>query len=237
MTVATALDSTAHTLGGGAIAPSSKKDLYPAEHSKSSSIATTTTTTTHRTASQSSVSSATSPPRLDSTVTSTTTTTTTSTKASQNSHSSSAKPKRIARKVGPKMNPIYKGVRALVWALYFNLGASLVSMSQILSLPLAIVAPGLYHRHIRRTEGHFGALLVKMNQLFAPSDVILTGDASINGIVKRSTLRHRQSEAKSNEEEYDTENGIVELDMPERMILISNHQASIKKKTIQDEIM
>ncbi|KAK3836500.1 MAG: acyltransferase-domain-containing protein [Linnemannia elongata] len=83
------------------------------------------------------------------------------------------------------MNPVYKTLRALAWALYFNLGASLISMTQVLSLPLAVIAPGVYRRHINRTEGHFGAFLLKMNQLFAPSDIVLTGDESIRGIVKR----------------------------------------------------
>ncbi|KAK3840864.1 MAG: acyltransferase-domain-containing protein [Linnemannia gamsii] len=83
------------------------------------------------------------------------------------------------------MNPVYKTLRAFAWALYFNLGASLISMTQVLSLPLAVIAPGVYRRHINRTEGHFGAFLLKMNQLFAPSDIVLTGDESIRGIVKR----------------------------------------------------
>ncbi|GJJ76380.1 hypothetical protein EMPS_08739 [Entomortierella parvispora] len=113
------------------------------------------------------------------------------------------------RVLGPKMNPVYKGVRAFFWVLYFNLGASLISMTQILSLPLAILAPGVYRRHINRTEGHFGAFLLKMNQLFAPSDFVLTGDASIRGILnKAKTEEHQQTV----------------LDMPERMIFISNHQ-------------
>lgn len=116
------------------------------------------------------------------------------------------------RVLGTKMNPVYKGVRAFFWALYFNLGASLISMTQILSLPLAILAPGMYRRHINRTEGHFGAFLLKMNQLFAPSDFVLTGDASIRGILnKAKTEEHQQTV----------------LDMPERMIFISNHQVRV----------
>ncbi|KAG0049727.1 hypothetical protein BGZ83_005434, partial [Gryganskiella cystojenkinii] len=113
------------------------------------------------------------------------------------------------RILGPKMNPVFKGVRAFFWALYFNLGASLISMTQILSLPLAILAPGIYRRHINRTEGHFGAFLLKMNQLFAPSDFVLTGDASIRGILNKTKTDELQQTV---------------LDMPERMIFISNHQ-------------
>ncbi|KAI8606334.1 acyltransferase-domain-containing protein [Dissophora ornata] len=158
----------------------------------------------------------------------TTTTTTTTTSSNVSSKKSTGKTpknkhddpdaeedsvKKPIRKLGPKMNPVYKGLRALVWALYFDLGASLISMTQVLSLPLALIAPGVYHRHIKRTEGHFGAFLLKMNQLFAPSDIILTGDESIKGIVKA----HRGDA--SNHSTND-----ILLDMPDRCIFISNHQ-------------
>lgn len=129
------------------------------------------------------------------------------------------------------MNPVYKTLRAFAWALYFNLGASLISMTQVLSLPLAVIAPGVYHRHINRTEGHFGAFLLKMNQLFAPSDIVLTGDESIRGIVKvykGRRLQHgkdaKDGETVKDEETYGKEETI--LDMPERMIFISNHQVN-----------
>lgn len=129
------------------------------------------------------------------------------------------------------MNPVYKTLRALAWALYFNLGASLISMTQVLSLPLAVIAPGVYRRHINRTEGHFGAFLLKMNQLFAPSDIVLTGDESIRGIVKvykGRRLQHgkdgKDDDKVKDEETYGEEETI--LDMPERMIFISNHQVN-----------
>ncbi|KAG0344044.1 hypothetical protein BGZ54_005985, partial [Gamsiella multidivaricata] len=133
--------------------------------------------------------------------------------------------KRPARKLGPKMNPIYKGFRTLLWALYFNLGASLISMTQVLSLPLALIAPGVYHRHINKTEGHFGAFLLKMNQLFAPSDIILTGDESVRGVVK--VYKGRQlKDGKEDGENKTTKYGKDEtlLNLPDRLVLISNHQ-------------
>lgn len=131
------------------------------------------------------------------------------------------------------MNPVYKTIRAFAWALYFNLGASLISMTQVLSLPLAVIAPGMYRRHINRTEGHFGAFLLKMNQLFAPSDIVLTGDESIRGIVKVYKGRRLQHGSKDGEkvkdEDEKTTYGEEEtiLDMPERMIFISNHQVKL----------
>ncbi|KAG0308474.1 hypothetical protein BGZ98_007834 [Dissophora globulifera] len=123
------------------------------------------------------------------------------------------------RKLGPKMNPVYKGLRALVWALYFNLGATLISLTQVLSLPLLLIAPSLYHLHIKRTKGHFGAFLLKMNQLFAPSDFVLTGDKSVKDIVKvyRGGASNGDGTHKHGLQD-------ILLDMPERCVFISNHQ-------------
>jgi hypothetical protein len=118
------------------------------------------------------------------------------------------------------MNPIYKGLRALVWAVYFNLGATLISMTQILSLPLAVLAPGVYRRHIKRTSGHFGSLLLRMNQLFAPSDIVLTGDESIKGIVKVYQGKQLKGDD-GGKSKYE-----FLLDMPDRLVLISNHQVN-----------
>ncbi|KAF9364931.1 hypothetical protein BGX34_012038 [Mortierella sp. NVP85] len=159
--------------------------------------------------------------------TTTTTTTTTRTTATSNASSKNAAKhdqdsaddaKRSRPKLGPKMNPIYKGLRALVWALYFNLGATLISMTQILSLPLAVLAPGVYRRHIKRTSGHFGSLLLRMNQLFAPSDIVLTGDESIKGIVRVYQGKQLKGED-GGKSKYE-----FLLDMPDRLVLISNHQ-------------
>ncbi|KAG0349054.1 hypothetical protein BG004_002254 [Podila humilis] len=131
---------------------------------------------------------------------------------------------------GPKMNPAYKAFRGLLWALYFNLGASLISMTQVLSLPLAILAPGVYRRHINRTEGHFGAFLLKMNQLFAPSDIVLTGDESIRGLVQRPSNKDTQAGTvdKDGKEHLQLRQTVLDeevfLNMPERLVLISNHQ-------------
>ncbi|KAG0370305.1 hypothetical protein BGX24_002063 [Mortierella sp. AD032] len=203
-----------------------------------SSSTTTTSTTTTKTTTTVSDNNNTAP----TTTKHTSTTKTTTTNGNGNPAKGNAKyevfDKETGEKVqrshpmkGPKMNPVYKTLRAFAWALYFNLGASLISMTQVLSLPLAVIAPGVYRRHINRTEGHFGAFLLKMNQLFAPSDIVLTGDESIRGIVKvykGRRLQHSDSSSKDGEkkdgkeEVYGKEETI--LDMPERMIFISNHQ-------------
>ncbi|KAG0082820.1 hypothetical protein BGZ92_011375, partial [Podila epicladia] len=157
------------------------------------------------------------------------TTTTTTTNTTNTSKSEAASKKNSGPAVGPKMNPVYKVFRGLLWALYFNLGASLISMTQVLSLPLAILAPGVYRRHINRTEGHFGAFLLKMNQLFAPSDIVLTGDESIQGLVKQPFKGLKEGSLdKDGKETLRLKQGLLDedvfLDMPERLVLISNHQ-------------
>ncbi|KAF9409415.1 hypothetical protein BGZ94_001963 [Podila epigama] len=171
------------------------------------------------------------------TTTTTKTTTSTSTTATSNDSKSGKKhPSSSGAALGPKMNPVYKAVRGLLWALYFNLGASLISVTQVLSLPLSIIAPGVYRRHINRTEGHFGAFLLKMNQLFAPSDIIVTGDESVRGLIQRPFKGLKESDNggghvmvdKDGKEKLQLKQTVlgeeVFLDMPERLILISNHQ-------------
>ncbi|KAF9895991.1 hypothetical protein BX616_008386, partial [Lobosporangium transversale] len=138
--------------------------------------------------------------------------------------------KKPIRKLGPKMNPVYKTVRAFVWATYFVLGATLISMTQVMAIPLSILAPGVYRRHMKRTTVYFGALMLKMNELFAPSDIILTGDESIREIVKvyqGKRIHHHQhqkstSDCNGNEnkddgnEKYHPDETL--LDLPDRLI-------------------
>ncbi|KAF9392776.1 hypothetical protein CPB97_010152 [Podila verticillata] len=174
-------------------------------------------------------SSATSSPDQDGKATTTTTTTTTTATTNTFTKSEESSKKDSSPAVGRKMNPVYKAFRGLLWALYFNLGASLISMTQVLSLPLAILAPGVYRRHINRTEGHFGAFLLKMNQLFAPSDIVLTGDESIRGLVKQPFKGLKEGSVdKDGKESLQLKQGLLDeevfLDMPERLVLISNHQ-------------
>ncbi|KAF9114304.1 hypothetical protein BGX27_011205 [Mortierella sp. AM989] len=171
---------------------SSKKDVYSTSVNTSTSTITTTTTR----------------------ITSSKKETSTTIKSDDSIDRDSAKKPR--RKLGPKVNPVYKGLRAFVWALYFNMGCTLVSMTQVFSLPLALIAPGAYYCHIKRTAGHFGAFLTRMNQVFAPSDIILTGDESVRGIVKVYKGKNLKGGKDSTDETL--------LDMPDRLVLISNHQ-------------
>lgn len=177
--------------------------------------------------------SVTSSPDQDGKATTTSTTTTTTTTTSASTKSEDSPKKKTGPAVGRKMNPVYKAFRGLLWALYFNLGASLISMTQVLSLPLAILAPGVYRQHINRTEGHFGAFLLKMNQLFAPSDIVLTGDESIRGLVKQPFKGLKEGSVdKDGKESLQLKQGLLDeevfLDMPERLVLISNHQVTNK---------
>ncbi|KAG0244360.1 hypothetical protein BGX31_009298 [Mortierella sp. GBA43] len=189
--------------GIGSISPSSASPPISPLTDKKSVFTTTTTTTTTRTTSAKTTPAPNGPAKKD----------------KQDVEDANKKPR---PKLGPKMNPIYKGVRAIAWALYFNLGATLISMTQIASLPLKVLAPGLYHRHIKMTCGHFGALLLRMNQLFAPSDIVLTGDESIKGIVKMYQGKLLKGQEDGGKHSHNKDDFL--LDMPDRLVLISNHQ-------------
>ncbi|KAF9128307.1 hypothetical protein BGW39_005179 [Mortierella sp. 14UC] len=211
--------------------------VSPLSSNKSNSFSSTTTATTTVTTTTTSSENKTAPTATTHSSTTKTTTTNGNPTITKGNAKYEVFDKETGEKVyrsrplkGPKMNPVYKSLRAFAWALYFNLGASLISMTQVLSLPLAVIAPGVYRRHINRTEGHFGAFLLKMNQLFAPSDIVLTGDESIRGIVKvykGQQLQHATSnskEVKDGEKEHVYGKEETILDMPDRMIFISNHQ-------------
>ncbi|RIA82640.1 acyltransferase-domain-containing protein, partial [Glomus cerebriforme] len=82
-----------------------------------------------------------------------------------------------------------------------------LNFSQFLSLLLWPFSHSYYHSYIKHTQRCFGILLVAINQFFAPSNFVITLDKSAKGVLKQSW------------------NGAkVELDMPERLILIANHQ-------------
>lgn len=57
-----------------------------------------------------------------------------------------------------------------------------------------------------RTKAHFGVLVTALTQWWGPTVVRVTGDKSVRHQLRR------------------TEDGGLECDFPERMVLIANHQ-------------
>ncbi|CAG8484150.1 7683_t:CDS:2 [Funneliformis mosseae] len=99
-------------------------------------------------------------------------------------------------------------VRTAVFVVFYAGQSIALNFSQFLSLLfLWPLQNNLYHNYIKHTQRCFGILLVAINQFFAPSNFVITLDKSTEDILKQSW------------------NGAkIDLDMPERLILIANHQ-------------
>lgn len=111
----------------------------------------------------------------------------------------------------PDRVPLKKGEysvasRALALSTYFLSGALAINLSQIVGTPLYLVNQDWYNAWIAFTKQSFGLLTMSLTQAFAPTKVIVSGDASVRGQLLKTT------------------EGNLILDFPSRLILIANHQ-------------
>ncbi|KIW41307.1 uncharacterized protein PV06_06879 [Exophiala oligosperma] len=111
----------------------------------------------------------------------------------------------------PDRVPLQKGQysiasRAVALSTYFLSGALAINLSQFLGAPLALVNQDWYNAWIAFTKQSFGLLTMTLTQTFAPTKVIVSGDASVRGQLLKSV------------------DGDLVLDFPERLLLIANHQ-------------
>jgi 1-acyl-sn-glycerol-3-phosphate acyltransferase len=111
----------------------------------------------------------------------------------------------------PDRVPLEKGEysvasRALALSTYFLSGALAINLSQILGTPLYLVNQDWYNAWIAFTKQSFGLLTMTLTQAFAPTKVIVSGDASVRGQLSV------------------TKEGNLVLNFPNRIILMANHQ-------------
>ena len=83
--------------------------------------------------------------------------------------------------------------------------------TQLMGAPLYFYNQALYYAWMALTKQHFGLLIATMTQWWSPTLVRVSGDKSVRGQLRR------------------TEDGRLECDFEERMILIANHQARCKR--------
>lgn len=81
-----------------------------------------------------------------------------------------------------------------------------ISATQALGLPLYFINKDLYYAYMALTKQSFGLLIMTMTQWWSPTVVRVNGDDSISGQMRK------------------TEDGRVELNFPERIVLMANHQ-------------
>ena len=96
--------------------------------------------------------------------------------------------------------------RALGIATYFLSGALAINISQFLGGPLKSINEDWYNAWIAFTKQSFGLLTMTLTQTFAPTKVVVSGDESVRGQLRKSA------------------DGNLILDFPERLVLIANHQ-------------
>jgi 1-acyl-sn-glycerol-3-phosphate acyltransferase len=111
----------------------------------------------------------------------------------------------------PDHVPLKKGEysvasRALALSTYFLSGALAINLSQFLGSPLYLVNQDWYNAWIAFTKQSFGLLTMTLTQAFAPTKVVVSGDASIRGQLQVSS------------------DGNLVLNFPHRIILMANHQ-------------
>ena len=83
-----------------------------------------------------------------------------------------------------------------------------IFVTQAIGAPLYYYSKDLFYAWMAMTKQHFGIVITTMTYWWAPVKMRISGDASVRGQLRK------------------TEDGRIECDFPERMVLISNHQVA-----------
>jgi lysocardiolipin and lysophospholipid acyltransferase len=81
-----------------------------------------------------------------------------------------------------------------------------IAISQYMGAPLYFYSKDYFYAWMAMTKQQFGVVLTTMTYWWAPVKMRVSGDESVRGQMRK------------------TEDGRLETDFPERMVLISNHQ-------------
>ncbi|KAL1409686.1 hypothetical protein Q8F55_003682 [Vanrija albida] len=107
-------------------------------------------------------------------------------------------------------------VAKIFFPIVFMLGCFGMGTSQWLFMPLLLIPNGigyrLFHEAIDWTKDGFGRLLIVITVLFAPTSLIITTDESIDS---------------QNLVERDSKGRVKRINLPDRLILMANHQAHL----------
>ncbi len=118
-----------------------------------------------------------------------------------------------------------RGVGGLSWVRALLAPVLLLSASVIMEtywiLSLLLLRPfpalhGVYDRNLRWLKGNFASLLTALNQLFAPTTIVLTFSDEQGNLLEPERFVRR-----------DAEGQVAELRLPERSVWISNHQVRV----------
>jgi lysocardiolipin and lysophospholipid acyltransferase len=82
-----------------------------------------------------------------------------------------------------------------------------IAVTQFLGAPLYFYSKDYFYAWMAMSKQHFGIVTATMTNWWAPVKMRISGDESVRGQMRK------------------TEDGRIELDFPERMVFVSNHQA------------
>jgi len=105
-----------------------------------------------------------------------------------------------------KHGALMQFLRMCAFAAYFNGNIIAIFVTQAIGAPLYYYSKDIFYAWMAMTKQHFGIVITTMTYWWAPVKMRISGDASVRGQLRK------------------TEDGRIECDFPERMVLISNHQ-------------
>ena len=96
--------------------------------------------------------------------------------------------------------------RMLISTAFFNCCVVSIHATQILGSPLYLINRDYYYAYMALTKQSFGLVIITLTEWFSPTIVRVSGDKSVRGQLRKS------------------QDGRLETDFPERIVLITNHQ-------------
>ncbi|KAJ4366867.1 hypothetical protein N0V83_007395 [Neocucurbitaria cava] len=99
-----------------------------------------------------------------------------------------------------------QALRALGLVVYFFGSILSIALTQYIGVPLYFYSKDLFYAWMAMTKQHFAIVTTTMTYWWAPVKLRVSGDESVRGQLRK------------------TDDGRLECDFPERMVLISNHQ-------------
>lgn len=97
-------------------------------------------------------------------------------------------------------------LRALVFIGYFTTCIMVTFITQVVGLPLYFINREWYYAYMAMTKRYFALITSFMTNIWGPTTVRISGDESVAGQIRA------------------TDDGFVEFDFPERIVLVANHQ-------------
>ena len=101
---------------------------------------------------------------------------------------------------------LVQGLRMLLLATWFHTVVFTIHATQLLGSPLYFINKDYFYAYMALTKQSFGLLITTVTAWFSPTIIRVSGDKSVRGQL------------------WQTEDGRLELDFPERLILVANHQ-------------